>query len=862
MNLVGTKLNQEPVTPFFSGLIQLASYIYKSWVIAIAIAAVAAIIAGLVLTFRYTRASGITLRLIGLFLLAFGLLLTYAKFRVHGAKVPSTTWIWIPAVGLALLMLAYYLRRRQARRMRDRVRRLANTCAERIEALESERGAPYFADQMTSRGDSAPALLGSLVRRRKYRKRGFSRILAGRAGSGKTVNLLKFARDCQAVRSGRWRPLIAMYIDLDEYAAQITENLSLPNFIQTRFIRSDSSELDIEKAWAESGRDVGWVFLFDNADAADLRQGSVDWSWQLVNSFVSRHAQFASFYVVAATSTPPKNAMNNTIKLDYLTDNGCTELLVRTGIDRITADGLARNEGLYWYLRDPGALRLLAPVLADYPQAADNNVHQAMRNAINHALQNRLKSEIIDLNSLHSTATAAIAYLMQASSGSTPDIPGEISSGIAYLERATNSSPHEIDTNLEVLAECGVIKLISGRDHTKWIVFSPAVEGYFVSCILQEKPDEIPIHELLTESYWRLAAISLLQVTDIKTADRFLREGERLVNTAIAGLNRDELAEIASRIMTAKRTHHPEWEERARREREERMDGAREASNALVVLAGGMHNRPELLGRTLPERAIEFTTLALPFYNSRSQAHLLEIRYTLGTSAKALSTLEPGLNSHDSKVVLDTASRIVNAINQPTELADAYRNKLINLIILVGLRSLTVNRERENLPAALKYANGVGVAAIVLYLTFFGLGGLLQLTNYWRDPFLQVCEISLAAVIALPMIAARYVGPWRIFIIKRDFQTYMKGIGAVLAAVGATWGLVAVLYDLTTFTLSLMPIIAIYILVWPICEIFYLEWDADPKIASVIFPLPRIFHLAWLRYIVNRRRKTRGDSPI
>lgn len=858
MNLAVT---QKSATPFFSWLTQLASYIYKAWVAAIAIAVIAAVIAGIILTFRYTRTSGIVLRVIGSLLLAYGLLLTYAKFRVHSVKVPSTTWIWVSAAGFAILLLALLLRRRQARRIRERIKRLANACAERIEALENERGASHFVDQMTSRSNSVSTLLSSLVRQRRYRKKGLSRILAGRAGSGKTANLLKFARDCQALHSGRRRPLVPIYIDLDEYAAQFTENPSLSNFIQTKFIRSDSSELDAEKEWAESGRDVAWVFLFDNADAADLRQGSVDWSWQLVTNFVNRHAKFASFYVMFATSTPPKDTGTRTIKLGYLTDDGCVELLVSTGIDRTAADELARNEGFYWYLRDPWSLKFLAPVIANCPQGSDNNVHQAMRNAINYALQNRLQTEAKKTTSLQSNATAAIEYLTQVLSGAVTDVRGGASNGLTYIERAAASSPQEIDTDLTTLAECGVIKLIPGRGRTSYIVLSPAVEGYFYSCALLENLDKIPVHELLANPYWRLGAISLLQVADIKTADRFLQEGERIVNTAIAGLNHDELAEIEMRITTAKRTHRPKWEERARRERKERLELAEEAINALVILAGGTQNRPELMGSELPERAIEFSTLALPFYDSRSQAHFLEIRYTLGTSAKAISSVEPGLNSPDGQGVLDAASRIVNTINQPSELTDIYRSKLMSLIIMVGLRSLTINRERDNVPSAFRFANGAGAATIILYLIFFGLGGMLQLINYWRHPFLQICEIIMAIVIACPIIAARYIKSWRIFILKRDFQTYMRGICVVLGIIGAAWSLGVIPYDLSTFTLPLMPLVDIYILTWPLCELFYFEWDRDPKISSIIFPLPRIVYMTWRKYIADRRRKTRDDSP-
>lgn len=844
--------------PIFSWLTKLASYPYKSWVIVIASLVIAAVIAGLILAFRYTRATGIVLRAIGVLLLVYGLLLTYVKFRVHAVKVPSTTWVWIPSIGIAVLLIAWFLRRQQVRRIRDRIKRLANACADRIESLEQERGAPHFVDQMTSDGESVLPLLRSLVRRRKSRRKGWSIVLDGPPGSGKTATLLKFARDCQASRPGHMRPLIAIYVDLAEYAAQ-TENLSLSSFIQTKFIRGDSSELDAEKAWTESGRDVDWVFLFDNADLADLRQGADNWSSQHVKKFVDRHSRFGSFYVVIATSTPPENTSARVIKLENLTDDGCKELLIRAGIDKYTVDELTRYEGLHWYLRDPGALKLLAPVLAHCTWTTSDNVHEMMRDAIDHALQNLLQSSVTDLSSLRATATATIKYLMQVSPDSIPDTPGEISKGLTSIAETTGSSPQEIGINLTTLAECGIVKRIPGRDHTDYIIFSPAVEAYFYSCALLESPGKVPINALLSNSGWRLTAISLLQIADDEMTNRFLRAAEWLFNEAIDYLNRDELAELAVRINIAKRTKQVEVARQARREWAERMEWARQATNALFALIGGMQNRPELLDGELREKAIDFSRLVMPFCESPIEAYLLEIRYALGTPEKAVSTLEPGLNSQDGNVVLDTASRIVNAINELTELTDVYRSKLINVIIIVGLRSLTVSRERESVPFALRIADGAGVAAIILYLTFFGLGGLLQLTNFWRQPLLQICEILGAALFACPMIAARYNRRWRMFILEHDFQTFMKGASGILGALGATWIIGIVLYDLSTFTMPLMPLVASYILIWPVCVLFYLEWDRHPTIANVIFPLPRIVYMFWRGYIEESHRTNRNN---
>ena len=322
-------------TSVFSLLAKFAAYSQKPWIIAIVIAAVAAIIARLVLKIRYTRAIGIALCVTGFFFLAYGLVLDYAKLRVPAVKVPATAWVWMPLTGIFLLVAAWSLRRRRARAVRERVKRLANAVADRFEALDQLRGASHYVEQVTPDGESVQTLLRSLVRRRR---KGNSIILLGLPGAGKTAALLRFARDCQLLRSARMRPLIAIYVDLAEYTAQISENPSLPRFIQTKFIKSDSPELDAEKVWAESSRYVDWIFLFDNADEADLRQGTKDWSRQLVQSFLLRYSRFRSFYSVVASHTAPKNLVDPVIKLGDLTDDGCKDLLTDAGVDPTAVD--------------------------------------------------------------------------------------------------------------------------------------------------------------------------------------------------------------------------------------------------------------------------------------------------------------------------------------------------------------------------------------------------------------------------------------------------------------------------------------------------------------------------------------------
>ena len=462
------------------------------------------------------------------------------------------------------------------------------------------------------------------------------------------------------------------------------------------------------------------------------------------------------------------------------------------------------------------------------------------------------------LGSLRATATATFKYLMPTSHDSFPGAPGDISKGLTDIAKAIASSPQEIVNDLTVLANHGIVKRIPGRDYAEYIQFSSAPAAYFYACALLDSPDAVPVHEMLCNSHFMLAGISLLQIAGQEILVRFMQEAESLLNSAIAALNEDELAELRDRIQWAKRANRVESTKRAEREWAGRMARAFQTNMALMVLVAGVQNRPELLSKELREKATTFTSLVMTFCGPHMQAHLLRVRYALGTPEQAVSTMEPGLQSQESKVVLDTASQIVNAINEATELTDVSRDKLVSLIIMTGLRSLSVNRGRGSLPSALRLADGAGSAAIILYGIFFGLGGLLQLPTNRHFLLPQICEIIIAAAVVCPLVSARYIPWWRTFVLGRDFQNAMTIVSWSLAFIGIAWALFEILYDLATFAMPLMPLLASYILMWPAFALFYLITDPSPKIASVIFPLPRSVYMLWRTYIVERNRIDRG----
>ena len=231
------------MTPFFSWLASLATNLQKPAVIVAATSLAAAFVSALTPKIRYTaRATGVVLLAIGALILAVGLLLVYAKIWAHTTRVPLSALRWMPATGIALLVTAWILRWQRRRAARNRIRSLADVVGVHIRALNHQFGATTFVDETTADGEPVVFRLMSLVRRPG---RGRRIILVGDLGSGKTASLLKFAMDCLSQRSARTRPLIALYVDLAQYAAQPMGAMQLNEFILSQFIepaRTDVAE--------------------------------------------------------------------------------------------------------------------------------------------------------------------------------------------------------------------------------------------------------------------------------------------------------------------------------------------------------------------------------------------------------------------------------------------------------------------------------------------------------------------------------------------------------------------------------------------------------------------------------------------
>jgi hypothetical protein len=830
----------EPMTPVFSWLARFAGYLQKPWIIAIVIAAVAAVIAGLILTIRYTRATGIVLRVLGVIFLAGGLVLVYVKFRVLTVKVPST-WVWIPAIGIAFIVAAWLLRRQRTRAVHNRIRSLAAATAERIDALKQKHHETDWVDLLTTDGGSVVPLLGSLLRRSR---RGKCIVLVGLPGSGKTATLLKFAEDCQRMRSARKRPIVAIYVDLAEYyVARTTEDLLLAEFIQRKF-----HGLDLNKAWDENGRDVSWVFLFDNADEADLRWGYKEQSWQLITSFIRGRSRSAPFYgIVASQAWPETIPADYVIELGGLTNRGWKKLLIEAGIDKEATDELAQDKSFQWYLRDPGTLRLLAPVLAHRGWATrddvysalttSDNVHKVMGDAVVFRMRSRLPSTVKNLQPLQATAMTAIKFLKERP-GFIPFGPVEVGQDLERVADARGSSLQQIDDNLTALEKCGILKRTPGPDNAQYIAFTPAVAAYFYTCVLLESPNEAPVLDLLRNRAFRLAAISLLNVADTDMVDRFVQETERLLDLAITGL-------------TTKSTPRDAAPHRTQLHQLAYLPYA-----ALSILVDGLQNRLEVLDNELREMTTEFIKHAMRIANPRIQAGLLEVSQVLGTREQAISTMTAGLASRDSTIVFLSAG-MVNALSERevTELEDEHRDKLVSVIIMVGLRSLTLNQGRDNVPSTLRLADDAGVAAIILYGIVFGLGGVLQLINFWHHhssgsnyPFPQIFEILAAVLVSGSIALARYNARWRQFVLRQDFRTAMTWVSGSLAVVGGIWAAFIVFSALATFTMPLMPLLVCYSLAWPALALLYLTSDKCPTITNTIFPLPRVVEMLWHAY--------------
>ncbi len=825
---------------FLSQVASFAAYLQKSWIIEIAILIVAALAAGLLLIIRYSRRTNNAFRVIGFLFLAWDLCLGIAKLWFPTVKVPSTALVWTSAIGITFLVAASLLRRQRLGTVRNRIDRLSASTAERIDRLRKEYDSTDFVDLMTYDGKLVIPLLSSLMH---PRKRGRCTVLLGQPWSGRTATLLNSAVDLQQSRSAHKRPLIAMYIDLDEYATQTTESLPLGDFIQRKFG-------EFNQAMADTGRDVRWVFLFDNADEADRRWGKKE-SWNSVTSFIYQR-RLAPFYAVVATRTLPRNPNpNHIVELGGLSDGASEKLLTYRGVNQTVMDELAKDKSLYWYLTNPGALKLLAPVFARCSTwTTSDNAHKAMGGAIKLRLQGQSHSLATNPSSLQATAMATIE-LLQTYQGFFPGTCTKISDeGLAHIAKAIGSSSEQVKDNLTALEEFGIVKwtISRDRDQSGYVEFSPAIAAYFYTCILLESPGAIPVDKLLRDWRFRLTAVSLLKMADDEADNeivpRFLKDTDRLLNEAIRSLPIESAPSGTAPSGTAPSDTALD---------ETKMNEmAYLPYAALSVLVEGLQNRLGLLDKQLRKKSIEFTKRATPFQDPRTQAGLLKLSYSLGTREETISTMKVSLKKQYGTTLFDITSRMVNTISESevTELDDVCRSKLVRVIILVGLRSLNVERRRDDIPSAFRLADTAGITAIILYGILFGLGGLLQLI-FWHSPpfhsypFPQICEILAAVLVVSPMLIARYRSSSHNFVLGQHFQSFMRLLSRFLALVGAFCIIAIAIYGLMKFTLPLMPLLVCYSLAWPACVLSYLTSARDPKTADVIFPLPQIVPRLW-----------------
>jgi|SRR3954451_11515113 ABC-type transport system involved in cytochrome bd biosynthesis fused ATPase/permease subunit len=197
---------------FFDRLAELANELQKHIGIATVVAALAvfgpAFVPKLSIRARSTR---IILLLIGLIILTWGILLSFAKLIKPAIKVQSTALTLILATGAAFLLFYGILWWNQRRTSRRKVSDLTDAVANHIRVYQQKLGTKFYIDEVTIDDESVMLRLTSLVRQLRRGQRIF---LVGPLGMGKTSTLLKFAADCSQLRSASGRPLIAMYVDL------------------------------------------------------------------------------------------------------------------------------------------------------------------------------------------------------------------------------------------------------------------------------------------------------------------------------------------------------------------------------------------------------------------------------------------------------------------------------------------------------------------------------------------------------------------------------------------------------------------------------------------------------------------------
>jgi len=838
------------MAPVVIWLAKFAAYLQNSSVVAVSIATVAAIIAGLALMIRYTRTVGAVLRALGIALLFGGAALTYGKFRLPSVRLPPT-WPWIPILGAVLLVTEWFLRRQRIKGVNNRVGSLAADSAEHIDILSQKYRAADFIDLTTVEGRSVIPALRNILRRPRRQSHVF---LIGSSGAGKTATLLNFAADCQTFHSTRKRPLISIYVDLAEYARQTSDG-TLTEFMQSKF-----RGLNPSKTWTENGRDVRWVFLFDNADEADLRWYGGQQSWSIVSSFIRQRSRTASFFVVFASRWLPENAdPANSITLNGLTDDAWKNFLIQSGLTQSAVGELAKNKSLRRYLKNPGSLKILAPVLArrgwktgDDVESALNsgdNTYRLMGDAIDRLIQIKPQAPSTELQALRSTATGLMEFL-QERKPFYPSIPRGIGASLRQIADSSGSSPREFEDNLTALANCGIIKRTSSQNNVDFVEFSPGTGAYFYADFLLYNHEKIPVRRMLCDQEFRSAAVTLLSVASREIVNQFIQESKLLLDEAINNLSRESPpSDVMPALAKLQKIAYLPY-------------------TALSVLVDGRQTQIDVLREELQEKVAQFTELAMPLFTgtarppaiSLTQADLLDLSRTLGAREEAISTLKFGLDSRQPAVVFETGGRMVNAINESNlaELDQAHRQKLIFIVMLIGLRSLSTGRSRIEMPRVLRFADNAGVAMAVLLGVMFVLGGIFQLINFRHFhsanssyPLPQVSEILSAVALACPIVAARYGIGLRKFVQRYYSAMVMQVIAGSLAIVGAFWLLVVLVSDLATFSASLMPLLASYSLVWPGAVMLHLYIDRHPTVFSVIFPLPQDARTLWNAAIAN-----------
>ena len=87
----------------------------------------------------------------------------------------------------------------------------------------------------------------------------------------------------------------------------------------------------------------------------------------------------------------------------------------------------------------------------------------------------------------------------------------------------------------------------------------------------------------------------------------------------------------------------------------------------------------------------------------------------------------------------------------------------------------------------------------------------------------------------------------------------MESVSGFLAIFGGVGAFLVVFYDLSYFTIPLMPLVVCYALVWPASVLYYLVSDVRPTLGNVIFPIPRIVPTLWRALIRGISRTGRSD---